>query len=431
MSFDATSPGSPTPTPQGGPDRRNTTLAVIIGVAVVLTAGIVAAAILSTNADGHPSGSATAGTPGADTSPPGSSTPTGQTVRLEPAATTTNPFVTTVAVTAETLPNPAQATIATVRAGWPADPVTGVPTVDGSTPGLYIGDPGHPDCHPGDLTAALTTNPAVAAAFAAAARISSSQIGPYLGTLTPVLLGSDSWVTDHDLIDGQAVPVPAVLQAGTAVLINTAGEPTIRCAGGTPLTKTGPSRFADQLAIGTPWPGYTPTTVITIRPGTPTNQLTLISLTTGKTYNQSLVTDPPAQSRTTPPPAGAPTTVTVTTMATAHALSPGDLGLTKAMTRPACDGTGIVLLFASVTPGAYAQEIQQALDTYPGSAYLRTDQACSSLNQATSSGDPIYAVYRIAGHDPTQVCAAVNAAGGSAYGKWLDNTTNPDSQIAC
>ena len=53
----------------------------------------------------------------------------------------------------------------------------------------------------------------------------------------------------------------------------------------------------------------------------------------------------------------------------------GDLGLTAPIMNPACDGTGIVLLFASVTPGAYATEIQQALDSYPGSFYLRTDQS--------------------------------------------------------
>ena len=109
----------------------------------------------------------------------------------------------------------------------------------------------------------------------------------------------------------------------------------------------------------------------------------------------------------------------------------GDLGLTAPIMNPACDGTGIVLLFASVTPGAYATEIQQALDSYPGSFYLRTDQSCSSLNQATESGDPIYAVYRYAGDDRADVCVVVNATGGGAYGKWLDNTTDPDVSIDC
>ena len=109
----------------------------------------------------------------------------------------------------------------------------------------------------------------------------------------------------------------------------------------------------------------------------------------------------------------------------------GDLGLSVPMTQPACDGTGIVLLFASVTPGAYAQEIQQALNEFPNSSYLRTDQACPSLTQATAAGDPIYAVYRVAGPNAASVCAGVAAAGGSAYGKWLDNSTPPEARVDC
>ena len=70
-----------------------------------------------------------------------------------------------------------------------------------------------------------------------------------------------------------------------------------------------------------------------------------------------------------------------------------------------------MLLLASVTPGAYAAEIQAGLDANPGSSYLRTDQACSSLSQATADGNPIYAVYRVAGADQGAVCAAVGAAG--------------------
>ena len=109
----------------------------------------------------------------------------------------------------------------------------------------------------------------------------------------------------------------------------------------------------------------------------------------------------------------------------------GDLGLSVPMTRPDCDGIGIVLLFASVTPGAYAAEIQAALDANPGSSYLRTDQSCASLSQATADGNAIYAVYRVGGTDQNNVCAAVNAAGGGAYGKWLDNSTSPSAIIDC
>ncbi len=107
----------------------------------------------------------------------------------------------------------------------------------------------------------------------------------------------------------------------------------------------------------------------------------------------------------------------------------GDLGLSVPMSRPACDGTGIVVLFSAVSPNSYAQDVQAALDANPGSSYLRTDQSCSSLNQATAEGNPIYAVYRVGGSDQASVCAAVAGSGG--YGKWLDNTSDPDARIDC
>ncbi len=109
----------------------------------------------------------------------------------------------------------------------------------------------------------------------------------------------------------------------------------------------------------------------------------------------------------------------------------GDLGLSVQMTRPACDGTAIVVLFSAVNPAAYAAEVQDALDANPGAAYLRTDQACPSLTQATEAGDPIYAVYRIGGTTQSAVCAAVAAAGDGAYGKWLDNTGEAAAGIVC
>lgn len=99
------------------------------------------------------------------------------------------------------------------------------------------------------------------------------------------------------------------------------------------------------------------------------------------------------------------------------------------MTRPPCDGLGIVLLFSSVSPGAYAAEIGQALNSYPGSCYLRTDQACSSLTQRTDGGNPIHAVYRPAGYSTDAVCSAVNSYCGAAYGKWLDDATAADATV--
>ncbi|MDV7198951.1 DUF1942 domain-containing protein [Rhodococcus kroppenstedtii] len=109
----------------------------------------------------------------------------------------------------------------------------------------------------------------------------------------------------------------------------------------------------------------------------------------------------------------------------------GDLDLATPMTVPSCDGTGIVVLYSATAPGSYEQEVSEQLSRNSGAQYLRTDNSCSSLRQATAEGNAIYAVYRVAGRTKSEVCAAVGAAGGGAYGKWLDETTDPSYIIPC
>ncbi|WP_029116402.1 serine/threonine-protein kinase [Mycobacterium sp. URHB0044] len=110
---------------------------------------------------------------------------------------------------------------------------------------------------------------------------------------------------------------------------------------------------------------------------------------------------------------------------------PGDLGLETPISSPSCDGQGIVVLGSVTTPGQYAAGVQRLLNVFPGSSYLRTDRSCPSLRQATEEGDPIYTVFRTAGTTQGQVCAAVRAAGGDSYGKWLDTTTDSGYMITC
>lgn len=81
------------------------------------------------------------------------------------------------------------------------------------------------------------------------------------------------------------------------------------------------------------------------------------------------------------------------------------------MSRPTCDGQGIVILGSVTTPGQYAAGVQRLLAAHPGAFYLRTDQTCPSLRAATDEGNPIYAVYRPAGDTHAEVCAAVQTAG--------------------
>lgn len=133
-----------------------------------------------------------------------------------------------------------------------------------------------------------------------------------------------------------------------------------------------------------------------------------------------------------PPQAAAPATV-VTQAAPAgdRGNDSGDLGLSVPMTRPGCDGRGIVVLYSAVTPGAYAQEISSALAQFPGASYLRTDMACPSLRQRDENGNVIYAVYLPSGYSKQELCADVRAAGAPAYGRWLDTTSDPTALVTC
>ena len=109
----------------------------------------------------------------------------------------------------------------------------------------------------------------------------------------------------------------------------------------------------------------------------------------------------------------------------------GDLGVSVPMSRPSCDGRGIVVLYSAVTPGAYAEEISAALTQFPGASYLRTDMACPSLRARDENGNVIYAVYRPSGYSQQELCADVRAAGPPAYGRWLDYTSDPSTLVTC
>ena len=132
-----------------------------------------------------------------------------------------------------------------------------------------------------------------------------------------------------------------------------------------------------------------------------------------------------------PPPAPPPAPRAPAPAPPAPSPPSGDLGLGQPMSRPSCNGQGIVVLGSVTTPGQYASGVQRLLAAHPGASYLRTDQTCPSLRAATEEGNPIYAVYQQAGGTTAEVCAAVRSAGGDAYGKWLDYTTDPSFRIPC
>jgi len=164
--------------------------------------------------------------------------------------------------------------------------------------------------------------------------------------------------------------------------------------------------------------------VISLTRPTPTTPTAATQTVTATPIPTQTVTAIPAPVTVTPPPAP-PSPAPVPT------LPPGDLGLPTPMSHPNCIGGGIVVLGNVTTPGIYAAGVQNLLNAHPGASYLRTDQACPSLRQASDEGNPIYAVFKFAGATQREICTAVRAAGGGAYGKWLDYSTDPAYIIPC
>jgi len=110
------------------------------------------------------------------------------------------------------------------------------------------------------------TDPAHAAQareFARVLGIAVAQIPTYVRGLIPNTLASDTRVTNHTFANGRAVGFQAVLQAGTAVLVDTYGKPVVRCRCGNPLLE--PARVSNPTYVGPRWPGFNPTTIIIIQ----------------------------------------------------------------------------------------------------------------------------------------------------------------------
>ena len=116
----------------------------------------------------------------------------------------------------------------------------------GDTTGLYAATT-PPACNNADLLAQLQADPAKLAAFGGVFGIGAGDVPAFVDSLSPVVLRAATSVTDHPFADGAFVEQPAVLAAGTAVLINSYGEPTVKCFNGNPLT-TGPAG-ADAVTV--------------------------------------------------------------------------------------------------------------------------------------------------------------------------------------
>jgi hypothetical protein len=181
---------------------------------------------------------------------------------------------------------------------------------DGATTGLYGGTRDNASCDPAAMLAFLEANPDKAAAWAEAQGITTAQIPAFVDRLTPVILRSDTAVTNHGFRNGSANPFQAVLQAGTAVLVDEYGVPRVKCACGNPLLP--PRRYAEPTYTGPTWPGFAPVNVTVIQSTTIVIiDFTLVDPSTGEAFTRPAGTtgdeDRNAQGASTPTPTPSPT----------------------------------------------------------------------------------------------------------------------------
>src|SRR3954469_10008238 len=139
----------------------------------------------------------------------------------------------------------------------------GRPSYQGDLPGLYGGTRNYATCDAEKLIAFLEANADKANAWAFTLGIRPEQIRSYVHHLTPVLLRTDTRVTNHGYVNGRATPIQSVLQAGTAVFVDDYGRPVVKCYCGNPLTA--PTLYRAPVYVGTRWTRFTSTHITIIR----------------------------------------------------------------------------------------------------------------------------------------------------------------------
>jgi hypothetical protein len=167
---------------------------------------------------------------------------------------------------------------------FPVEPApTGtIRSAPAGTVGLFGGSLRQSSCARGRLVDFLERDPVKARAWVGALnadptlswsggrRLEPFQIRDYVFELTPVILRTDTWVTNHGFSGGgatrgfsggRATPIQSVLQAGTAVLVDAYGIPRVKCYCGNPLLP--PRRFR-PVYRGPRWPGFDPGKVLVL-----------------------------------------------------------------------------------------------------------------------------------------------------------------------
>ncbi|MFF5372226.1 DUF6777 domain-containing protein [Streptomyces sp. NPDC013187] len=217
-------------------------------IATAVVAAVVLAVVLSRPDNG-----------GTGASDGGTSTSTGE-VFLQPAADTGPDEFTESTAVEKSSASPVTPSGATESA-----PQNAVRGVEGDAPGLYGGTRNVASCDVEKQITYLDDVPDKQRAFASVAGIQPSDVPAYLRSLTPVQLRMDTRVTNHGYKNGAPTSYQAVLQAGTAVLVDDRGVLRVRCACGNPLSPPVAQQSAPKTT-GDAWPGYKSSNVVAVTP---------------------------------------------------------------------------------------------------------------------------------------------------------------------
>jgi hypothetical protein len=214
----------------------------------------------------------------------------------------------------------------------------GVSTQSGGQPGLFGGTMQQGSCNKEQLVTFLEQNADKGQAWAQTLGISFTDIRTYVNALTPMLLRSDTRVTNHGWKNGKITTIRVVLQAGTAVLVDEKGFPVVKCYCGNPLT---PPEAYPPKYTGPKWSYFNPESLTVVEKNvTIIDIFVLVDPRTGQSFLRPRGTDgsqdrpsAPTPSTSTPPttvqrgtttthPPTTPPTTQAPTSTTSHTSTP-------------------------------------------------------------------------------------------------------------
>lgn len=110
---------------------------------------------------------------------------------------------------------------------------------DSTQPGTFGGTGENRVCDREKLIEELTADPDKLSEWAEVVGVEPTEeaVSSYIRELRPVELTQDTQVTNHSYTGGSANPYQAIMQKGTAVLVDKDGKPVTRCRCGNPLAE--------------------------------------------------------------------------------------------------------------------------------------------------------------------------------------------------